>query len=480
MGMKIAATGGSKATGTAASAGSNGQKQSPAPARAGEFEEIGTLGMGVLSGYIQSAYNAELYWPTVYPLYNRLRRSDPEISVVRQVFSAIAAGIRLEFQLDAEKPSDDDKRAQEFGQGVLAEIEGGPENFVDTLVSQVPFMGWGWWNVVPGLRRKGWRPPDQEDPWRSSADDGLIGIRRLAWRDHSSFYNWDIDDATGRVRGMKQLDTPNPFETIPLDRSVHITFGDSSNPEGLTPLEAVWRLERIKYGLEVVQGIGYEHAAGYLDIKSDKDKLTADDKTNIKAAARAIMTAQEGNYAAWPAGLTGELKDVPFSAAASILEAVRYYGLLKLALYNMQWVGLSTISDTGSFAAMQDSTAMWIVSFNAMMRGFVRQLDSQFGRRLFEWNREAFPGMTQRPRLVATPVEKFMDLGDLGTFLQAVIAVSMPLGDEDYLAIRKPPARASGQSVKADQGAAQDKLGEMGRLADSIDKATAELKRARR
>jgi hypothetical protein len=87
-------------------------------------------------------------------------------------------------------------------------------------------------------------------------------------------------------------------------------------------------MERIKYGLEVVQGIGFEHAAGYLNVTAEKT-LTDSDKANIKAAARAIMTAQEGNYAAWPQGITGELTDVNFQAAAALLEAIRYYGLLK-------------------------------------------------------------------------------------------------------------------------------------------------------
>ncbi len=57
--------------------------------------------------------------------------------------------------------------------------------------------------------------------------------------------------------------------------------------------------------------------------------MTEEDKSIVKAAASAIMTAQEGNYALWPKGIIGEIKDVPFGAAASILEAIRYYGLLK-------------------------------------------------------------------------------------------------------------------------------------------------------
>jgi hypothetical protein len=249
-------------------------------------------------------------------------------------------------------------------------MEGGPDGFLSTLVAQVPFMGFGWWEEVYGLRKTGWVAPDADDGWRSQYNDGYIGLRRLAWRDHSSFYKWDIDEYTGRLRGLVQNDYPNKQITIPLSKSVHIAFGDIHNPEGLSPLEAVWRLERIKYGLEIVQGIGFEHSAGYLDVKTTVT-LTDEDKAAVRKAARAITSAQEGNYAVWPSGITGEVKDTTFGAAASILEAIKYLGVLKLMVFNMHWAALSSVTGVGSNAAMTDSSQMFITVYNAMMDGMV-------------------------------------------------------------------------------------------------------------
>jgi hypothetical protein len=340
----------------------------------------------------------------------------------------------------AKKPTPDDERALEFAESALQDLDGGIEQFRDTLVSHVPFMGWGWWELVPGLRREGWAPPDKDgepDPWRSKFDDGLTGFRRLAFRDHSSFMAWDISPASGRLLGLKQLAMPHPMRVLPLANSVHITFGDTSNPEGLTPLESLWRLERIKYGLEIVQGIGYEHAAGYLNVnKSTPGEITDEDKSNIRKAARAVLTAQEGNYAAWPTGFTGKVEDVPFTAGTGLLDAIRYYGLLKLALFNAQWVGMSSITDRGSYSALHDASSTWMVFFNAMMSGFARQLDLQLGKRLFENNAGRFPGMTERPHLTITPVEKFIELDKLGPFWTAVKG-TMPIGEEDFLALRR-------------------------------------------
>jgi hypothetical protein len=398
-----------------------------------KWVEIGTMGLNASMGYVQEAYHADLQWPQVQPLYSRLRRSDPEVTTVRNVFQAMARAVKLQFVL-GDDPTDDEKKAQEFGESVLEDMEGGADGFLSTLVSQVPFMGFGWWEVVPGLRKSNWVPPDEDDEWRSDYNDGMIGIRRLGWRDHSSFSRWDLNENTGKLKGMWQRDLPNPEKLIPLNRSVHVAFGDTHNPEGLSPLEAIWRLERIKFGLEIVQGIGFEHSAGYLSVKADK-KLTNEDKNGIRAAALAITTAQEGNYATWPAGVNGELVDASFSAAPSILEAIKHFSVVKLMVFNMQWAALSTITGVGSNAAMTDSSQMFITVFNAMMDGMVAQIDQQLGRRLFWLNADRFPGMIKRPRLTCTAIEKQIALSDLATILDSLSW--MAFSEDDLKEIRR-------------------------------------------
>ena len=406
-------------------------------ARVRPFEEIGTSGLEMYSGFVQAAYDAELYWPHVGTIYNRIRRSDPEIGgIVRPAFAALSRGIKLEWQAPDE-PSEDDKLAAEYGMQVLEDMEGGPDLLVETIASYVPFMGWGWWEEVWGVRNPGWRPPDAEDEWRSSYDDGLPAIRRLAWRDHASFEKWDADDRTGRVRGMVQTDYPNPSVTIPRSKSLHLTFGDPVNPEGLSPLEAVWRLERLKAGFETVMGLGYEHAAGYAKFQTAA-ALAPEDKAAIAQAARAIMTPQKGNYIMLPGHVTADIMDGNFAAAGTLLEVVRYYGLLKLQVFAMQWAAVATTAGTGALAAHSDSSEMSLILYNAMWEGFAHQIDQQLGRRLFEHPQvmAAFPGMTRRPRLVALPVEKAIPLNLLSQFV-AQIAPIVPMDDDDFIAIRR-------------------------------------------
>lgn len=397
--------------------------------------EQGTSGLKQYSGFVTEAYNAQLYYPTVVPLYNRIWRSMPEIAMVRNAFTAWARNVNIEVDLPDE-PNDTDKKYQDFVYEVFDDMEGGKSAFLETVVSRAPFYGWSWFSAPACVRDPKWTPPDAGDTWRSQYDDGLIGIRRLGFRDPSTFFGWEFDDKK-RLLGLNQMDFPQPKVLMPLNESLHLTYGDTNNPEGLPGLEAVWRLERIKFGLEVVYGIGMEHAAGYLNVtKTAQGSLSAEDKSNVAAAAKAILSAQEGNYALWPYGMEGEVKDINFSAAPALLEGIKHYSILTLSVFMMQFIALNTLTGTGSFAAADDSSQLGVFTFNAMLDGFAAQMDAQIGRRLYEWNKDAFKGISKRPKLRLTHIDKSVPLGEMGTFLQQTKDMLI-LGDDDIKAIRK-------------------------------------------
>lgn len=398
------------------------------------FVEMGSEGVKGYAGFVQEAYNAQLFWPSVQPLYSRLRRSMPEIVMIRQAFTSWARNIKPLVELP-DKPSDDDKRYQEFIESDFENMDGGFAMWVDTLVNQVPFMGWGWWEAVPSIRDQKWRPPG-DDSWRSEADDGLIGLRRLAWRDSSTFFGWDMPEPRRKLKGMKQQDWPNQPVTLPIEKSLHITFGDPNNPEGLSPLEAVWRLERMRYGYEVVMGIGSEHAAGHLSIqKTSEGDLSTKDEQMIAETAKNLLSAQEGNYAYWPFGFDGKVLDVPFQAAGSLLEIIKHYSILVLSVYTMQWIALNTMTSTGAQASQVDSTDTGVFTFNSMMDGFASQYDQQVGKRLFEWNKAEFPNITKRPKIKFSHIDKSIALSDLSNFFRTLDGI-LPLTDDDYKALR--------------------------------------------
>lgn len=397
--------------------------------------ELGTSGIKEFQGFVEAAYNRALYWPEVYGEYNRLRRSMPEMAIVRQLFTVLSRGVTPSVELP-DNPSDDDKRYRDFVESEFDNMEGGFTQLMETIVTQVPFMGWGRWNMVPGIRDTEWKPPQAGDDWRSEEDDGLIGVRRLAWRDQGTLEKWEFDKFKKMI-GMWQRDFPNPSTYLPNEKCLHLTWGDPINPEGLAGLEPIWRLERIRFGFEVIMGIGFEHAAGYLDVtKQEGGTLSAEDSRNIERAAMNILTAKEGNFAAWPPGIKGEIQDVSFQAAPALLNAIQHYNILALSVYLAQFIAFNTLSGAGSYASSSDSSQITITAFNGMIDGFAAQIDRQLGRKWWDWNKEEFPGVTKRPTLKFSHAKKNVDLGVLGQFI-GQIKDTIPLGEEDMRAIRK-------------------------------------------
>jgi len=407
-----------------------------AQTRSGRFKEKGSQGLAMMSGFIQEAYHTKMEWPGCYSLLERIRRSDGEISVARLMMSSFASQVGFRYEIDWEDPTDDDKQFEEFGNQVLDDIEDGIQKWRNTLAAQVPFMGWGLWYVTPGLRSHEWSSPDSD--WRSGYNDGLIGIRRLAWRSQSTLASW-MEGDNSRVIGMNQRDPyAENSETIPLpfEECLHITFGDSNNPEGLSPLEAVWRMERLMYGYEVIMGIGAEHTAGYIKFKV-KEALDADGENMVADAAEALAAASDGNFITEIMDqFEVDMISIPFPAARDILDTIRFYSLRKLQSYILQWVGMATTSGAGAFAAVSDASEMYMEVFNSMMQGFADQGGQQIGRWLIRNNPGSFGDLTRIPPLIATPVEKPIDLNALAGFVEK-FGRSFSITTDDEMAVRR-------------------------------------------
>lgn len=439
----------------------NGKKPASKPEVRILFNEAGSSGLKEWSGFVSEAYNSSLFWPNVAPLFARLRTSNPELVSISRAFTSWARNVEPVVDLP-DKATDDDKKYRDFLISTFDDMEGGFTQYIETLVTRAPFDGWAWWDAQPCVRDPNWVPPpfvdsqkkEWPDDWRSEQDDGLIGLRRLAYRDSNTFFGW-VFDGTKRAIGLKQQDFPNPAVTMMKDRSLHITFGSSVNPEGQSPLQAAWREERLKYGYEVVFGIGAEHTAGHLSVKKTSEgTLTDTDERLVGTAAKNLLSAQEGNYALWPFGLEGEVIDVSFQAAGAILDAIKLKAISILSLYNMQFIALNTLTNTGAQASQVDSTNSGVFAFNSMMDGFASQYDEQIGKRLYLWNKDSFPKLTRRPNIRYSHIENNIALGELGSFVTAIDG-KVPLGDNDYKAIRKrsgflPETNPQGTDIMSD------------------------------
>src|SRR3990172_4977308 len=105
-------------------------------AKKADFSEIGTVGLNVISGVMNEAYLAELRWPTVWPIYKKILRSDPETSISRFIYTSMAKQVRFEPVLP-DDANDDEKRAGEFLEQVLDDLDGGISKFRDKAIVNV-------------------------------------------------------------------------------------------------------------------------------------------------------------------------------------------------------------------------------------------------------------------------------------------------------------------------------------------------------
>lgn len=407
--------------------------------RTGKLDEIGSTGLSTWGGYIEQAYIPELAWPRVASTYNRIWRSDPEVTIARNLYGALAGKVTVGWEFPTErgnkelpKPSKADEEFLDFLYSNNDDMTNGIGQWVADCITRTPFYGYGLWETVLGMRRKGWKG---DDGWTSQENDGLIGIRNLALRDPATFYKWEMDDRTGRATGWWQQDPPNPLRELPLKRCIHMLYGDMSNPEGLATLEAMYRLERFKHHLEVIEGIGFEHTAGFLYFEADRP-LTDQDKPYLRDAARYVLMAQEGGYLAMPGGIKAMFIDTPFGAAAQILEAIKHYSVLKLALLGLQFVAVGIMTGTGSYALADDSSSVAMLMYNSMTAGFARQAGTQIVDQLLRANPGAFAGITRKPDMTISPITKSAALAELAQFAQTMNAIRS-LGDDDLVSIRE-------------------------------------------
>jgi hypothetical protein len=102
----------------------------------------------------------------------------------------------------------------------------------------------------------------------------------------------------------------------------------------------------------------------------------------------------------------------------------------------MQTIALNTLTNTGALASQVDTSDMAVFTFNSMVDGLAAQYDEQIGKRLYRWNKDSFPGLSGRPIIKFSHVERNIPLGTIGSFLQQLNGI-VPLGEEDYIAIRK-------------------------------------------
>jgi hypothetical protein len=361
----------------------NGVSSPNGTAPASTYAEKGTAGLDLWSGIFREADSAAFQWPGAWPYIDEMLRTNPQLTAVRRMFTQWAGQIDLEWTTVHENPSAIAQERASYANTILDDAKGGGKLLARQLVSTVPFNGFQVWELVPGLR-------NGRDfyGWRSKYRDGRLGLRKIAIRYLSSHYDWIADDSgewsawrqmtpTGRLIELPRMEGTRP-------RLLHVVFGgDSTNPEGWTPLETAWRIHKVVKGLTFIEGLGHERSAGHV-VWTAAQTPDASDKDAMRRGARAAMSAQEGNYIIEIAErLLFRLQDVQFSNATALLESLRFKKMELLALYDQDWQAIATLAGQGAYSTIRARLVAAVDSFNSMMDDFADQTGQQLYQYLF-------------------------------------------------------------------------------------------------
>jgi hypothetical protein len=215
--------------------------------RVSPFKESGVSGTAVYGGFVQNVErNPAVAGYTRYETF-----SDIMVNT-----SIVAAGIRYFLGLAA-KPAWTVSPATDLGKDQSSDEAKAAAEFVERVLAD---MDVSWRRVI---RRSGMYRfhgfAIQE--WQAKKRlDGLIGIGNIEARPQHTIWQWDIDPANGRVRGVVQR-SPQTGELFYLPRWKFVYLVDDTltdSPEGLGILRQVTEpAERLKEYLKI-EGIGFD------------------------------------------------------------------------------------------------------------------------------------------------------------------------------------------------------------------------------
>ena len=93
-------------------------------AQNGGMGAVGTSGLEVYYGQVEKADNSKLWWPTCFPLFQKLLRRDPQVAQWRVVATAMASKVDWYWELPQEDPTATDEAFLEFLHTIWDDLPG--------------------------------------------------------------------------------------------------------------------------------------------------------------------------------------------------------------------------------------------------------------------------------------------------------------------------------------------------------------------
>ncbi len=388
--------------------------------------ELGGSGSELFWGNVSEAYIPELRYPAAATHYREMLRRDPTIASADVAIKLMARG--AQWKVAAAGNDEPDKKAADFLQSCMNDMSHTFEQGIEDAISCV-WYGWHF-NEIVYKKRMGARPARSEsvpNPGASKFDDGLIGWRKFASRKQSSFWKWEIDN-TGGVQGIWQTIPSTTGSGAALQRFIPIEKGllfnarrDPGNPEGLSFLEPIYETWHFVKNLAIVQGIGFERSFTGLPVFEYLQTPSPADQSVVEQTGKALRVGAK-SFVAVPSTVKFDLKDSANTAAAPLLETIKYYRTLMLQIVLAQFLSLPT-NGAGSFALGRDQSALFLMIVDALLDNLASVFNRFAVPRLFGY--VDFGALTDYPQITHSIVQK-PNLPELSQYFGAMAPFVQP------------------------------------------------------
>lgn len=383
------------------------------------FGEVGSARSGVdrFGHSNRDGVPAELRGDKAIRVFREMRRSDPVVGALIMAIKMIVRTVpwNAERGVGADEGDTEAEDARLFLEQCMSDMSHPWAEFIDDSLDAV----WAGFTAPEVVYKQRLGPtPEGSDAATSDHDDGLVGWRKIAYRDPTGVVRWQIDEHGGiggyfhRVEGQDEV-------FIPIDKVILFRASREGNdPNGyswLTNAHEPWQYKRKHQWLEA---IGAERAGlGLPVVQMPLGASTAEGSTDITRARALVRGIRNDSYAGvvipppmgkeeyqrWVLRLETAGQSVAGTNSDVIIK--RYVSEIMTSVLAQFLV--QGMSPNGSYSMSKDHRDLWQMAVSGLVQTWAELMNRFMVKPLFRFNQSAFPDSKKWPRLVPGDIAQY-------------------------------------------------------------------------
>lgn len=235
------------------------------------FNEYGVTGLSRFSGQVTEEFLRELQGASGRNIFKQMSMTDPTCGALLFAIKQMIRSADWEVR-PAEK--DRSKIGEEAAAFVYESMHDMSVSWSSTISGVCSMFTYGWaWGEMVFKKRSG-----RNSTVPSKYDDGLISLRKIAFRSQTTLDHWEFDDAGG-IKAMWQRDpATGRLYRIPIAKSLLFrTTEETGSPEGRSILANAYLSWYYLKNLREIEGIGIERDLSGIPVLRIPEAVFLDD-----------------------------------------------------------------------------------------------------------------------------------------------------------------------------------------------------------